>query len=246
MIASPIIAPFLVVSGVVLGSFCANTALRTARGEQGLVGPSRCDVCRTDLGFAQTTPVISFVALRGACAHCGVRIDRSHLIGEVGGGVIVWSALQAATPARAVLMTAIGFALLTSSIIDLKSQRLPDAWTLIIAVAGAALALLASTLTAMDGVIAALLALLVLEGVRRGYRLMRRRSGLGFGDVKLVAALAFWLGSATPWAVALASLLGLAAFDVARPKGGRIAFGPFIALAAWIVGMSREARWWPT
>jgi leader peptidase (prepilin peptidase)/N-methyltransferase len=245
MIASPIIAPFLVVSGVALGSFCANTALRTTRGEQALFGPSRCDVCRTDLGYAQTTPVISFVALRGSCADCGARIDPVHPIGEIAGGVIVWSALQAATPVRAALMAAIGFALLTASIIDLKSQRLPDALTLIIAVAGAALALFASVSIAMEGVVAALLVVLVLEGVRRGYQLMRRRSGLGFGDVKLVAALALWLGSTVPWALALASLLGLAAFGVARPKEGRLAFGPFIALAAWVFGVTREAGWWP-
>jgi leader peptidase (prepilin peptidase)/N-methyltransferase len=83
--------------------------------------------------------------------------------------------------------------------------------------------------------------------VRRGFQRFRGQAGLGFGDVKLITALAFWLGLATPWAVVAAAGIGLA-FAVLRGAGRRnerFAFGPMIAAAAWIVGMTREAGLWP-
>jgi leader peptidase (prepilin peptidase) / N-methyltransferase len=245
MIAGPILEPFLVLSGVVVGSFCANTALRTQRGEQALVGPSRCDACRAELSFVQSAPVISFVMLKGGCAACGARIDPAHPIGEIGGGLIVLGALQAGTPVSAALVALIGFTLLTTSIIDLKSQRLPDAWTLLVAILAGLLAVLGPPAAAIEGLASALLVFGVLEVVRRGYQKLRGRSGLGFGDVKLLSALALWLGLSTPWAVVLASVLGMAAFVIARPRDNRIAFGPAIALAAWLIGTLREAGHWP-
>jgi leader peptidase (prepilin peptidase)/N-methyltransferase len=78
--------------------------------------------------------------------------------------------------------------------------------------------------------------------------LAARRSGepgLGLGDVKLLAALALWLGLATPWLIAAASLLGLLLMAITRPKDGRLAFGPAIAVSAWTIGIIGEAGQWP-
>ena len=244
MIAPPLIAPFVVLAGVCVGSFAANAAVRRGRAEQALVGRSHCDGCDAPLSFTQSLPVVSFVRLGGVCANCGTRIDTAHLVGEIGGGLVAACAILAGSPGRAVLLAALGFALLASALADLKTRKLPDLLTLAAAVLAACLAVSSSLSALIEGCATAAIAFIVLEAVRRGFLYLRREPGLGFGDVKLVAALALWLGLATPWAVALASVFGLAAFGIARPKDRRMAFGPSIALAAWLVGMSREVGWW--
>ena len=59
--------------------------------------------------------------------------------------------------------------------------------------------------------------------------------------MKLISALAIWLGLDTSWAVALAAIGALIASRFAPPADGRIAFGPAIAAAGFAVGVAREA-----
>ncbi|WP_216361177.1 prepilin peptidase [Caulobacter mirabilis] len=135
--------------------------------------------------------------------------------------------------------------LTASSIVDARSRRLPDPLTLAVALLAVALAALDGWSRLATGLAAGVVTFLVLEGVRRGFMANRGRPGLGQGDVKLFAALALWLGLATPWAVALASALGLAIALVVRPADGRIPFGPAIAVAALGLGVAGEMGWSP-
>jgi leader peptidase (prepilin peptidase)/N-methyltransferase len=74
------------------------------------------------------------------------------------------------------------------------------------------------------------------------YRRLRGREGLGLGDAKLLAAGGAWLGwQALPSVVTLAALAALAVALAGARTGGkiaattRIAFGPYLALAIWVV-----------
>ena len=68
-----------------------------------------------------------------------------------------------------------------------------------------------------------------------GFELAWRRArggahGMGFGDIKLLAAVSLWLGPAILWVVFLSCLLALA---VELPRGRRaFAFGPYIVAAS--------------
>ena len=231
--------------GLCLGSFMATAAIRMARGEPFLGGRSHCDACGVELGFAATVPVVSYLIRRGACANCGARIDALHLVGESCGAVIVVLALNFAPLLTGLMLALLGFVLLTAALVDAATQRLPDVLTLTAAGLAAALAAQRSLVTLATGVACALLAMAVLEGVRRLHLRARGKQGLGFGDVKLVGALAIWLGLATPWAIALAAVLGLGALAIRRSASGRIAFGPALCLGAFAVGLIQEVRGWP-
>jgi leader peptidase (prepilin peptidase)/N-methyltransferase len=231
--------------GLCLGSFVTTAALRSAHGEQALAGRSHCDGCGVSLGFARTTPVLAYVALRGVCADCGARIDPLHLAGEVAGGLIVGLAFYIAPCTRVAPLAALGLLLLASAVYDAKTRKLPDLLTFAVAALGAVLDAEQSMATLWLGLVAAAIALVLLEGLRRAFLWARRKPGLGFGDVKLVAALAVWLGLATPWAVVLASVLALG-LALRRPStDGRLAFGPWLAIGAFSAGMIREAHLWP-
>jgi leader peptidase (prepilin peptidase)/N-methyltransferase len=243
--ASILLVPAALV-GLCLGSFVTTAAFRAARGEQWWAGRSHCDGCHTPLAAAQTLPVWSYVSLRGVCSACGAAIDPGHLVGELAGCAIVTSAFVVAAPPRAIAIAALGLTLLASAAYDTKTRRLPDLLTLAIGVLGAGLALSPSAEALETGLIAAVVAFALLEAIRRGFLFFRRKPGLGFGDVKVIAALALWLGLATPWAVTLAAGAALLAM-LARPSpDGRLAFGPWIAAAAFTVGVAREANLWPT
>ncbi|GJE18850.1 prepilin peptidase [Methylobacterium marchantiae] len=81
------------------------------------------------------------------------------------------------------------------------------------------------------------LAYLLFAGLRAAYGRLRGRTGLGFGDVKLIAAAMPWIGLAQlPLMILVASLSALGALGAMRLAGHpvgmrtRLPFGPFLAL----------------
>jgi leader peptidase (prepilin peptidase)/N-methyltransferase len=155
--------------------------------------------------------------------------------------VWAWLALPAwLVPAGCLL----GWVLLALALIDAREHRLPDALTLPLIPAGLAVTWWevpdADVLT--DHAVAAALGYAVFAALAAGYRRLRGRDGLGLGDAKLLAAAGAWVGLAgVPSVVLLASLSGLVV-ALARGwltgmevRGVPLAFGPYLALAFWVV-----------
>jgi leader peptidase (prepilin peptidase) / N-methyltransferase len=233
-------------AGLALGSYAVTAGLRFARSEPSVAGRSHCDSCGQTLSFAQTVPVIAYVRARGACVACRARIDPIHLVGELGGLAVAAAAVLVHDWLRTPLLCLLGLALVATATIDWKIGRLPDALTGAIAVIALLLAAAKSVAALEVGLISAAVAFLVLQGLRLLAARLRRDPGLGLGDVKLTCALALWLGVATPWMIAGAAFAGLAMMWAVRPVGGRLAFGPALAAAAWVVGIGGEWGAWPT
>jgi leader peptidase (prepilin peptidase)/N-methyltransferase len=233
-----ICAPLL---GAVIGSFAVTAGLRWARGEQALTGRSHCDACAAPLGFGQTVPIISYIQLGGTCAHCRTAISSTHLAGEVIGAVVVVASIVFLPLVPAVLVAGLGLVLVAAAAADLASRRLPDLANLLTAILGGVLALQRGPAALLVGLAAALLAGAGLLVLRRGFAARTGDPGLGLGDVKLAAALALWLGAATPWAIAVAGVLGLIQVRLAKSAEGRIAFGPALAVGGWTVGLALQA-----
>jgi leader peptidase (prepilin peptidase) / N-methyltransferase len=98
----------------------------------------------------------------------------------------------------------------------------------------------------------AVLALIFL-GLRLSYRRMRRREGIGLGDVKLAGAAGAWLDWFTmPVAIEIAALAALVAYVVRQQMVGRPArptdrlpFGLFFAPAIWLGWIIETTRLMP-
>jgi leader peptidase (prepilin peptidase)/N-methyltransferase len=239
-----IAAPGLLI-GAAVGSYVGTAALRAAEGEQASAGRSRCDGCRKSLGFWATIPVVSYLVRGGRCDACREPIDPVHPVSEIVGAVMGCGLILTMRSPASWLLAVLGFALLAAAIIDAKTQRLPNLLTLVVAAAATGLAWLGGGEGLLVGAVAAVATFVALETTRWGFIKFGRRPGLGFGDVKLCAALAIWLGAMTPWMIVLASGLGLLFVIAVRPRDGRIAFGPMIALSAFVLGVCREAGLWP-
>lgn len=231
--------------GLAAGSYVTTAALRGARDEQATYGRSRCDGCGVALGFAQTVPVLSYIGARGACRACGSRIDPLHPAGELAGGLIGVSAVLARPGFDTLLVAALAFILWAAAVVDARTRRLPDVLTAAAALIGVLLSLRHDPSAMLAGGVACGCAFLILTGLRALRSRQGRDPGLGFGDVKLICALALWLGALTPWMVMAAAVLALVAQRWVRPPDGRMAFGPAIALAGLVIGLAMEGGWWP-
>ncbi len=228
--------------GACVGSFIGTSVVRGARAEQPWHGRSHCDACGAGLGFARTIPIISYLGSRGSCGQCRSPIDRVHPAAEVAAVAVSASPFLFLEPAKASLIAGLGLVLLWESLVDVRTGRLPDRLTLACLCFSISLGLWRSWAVLATGLAAAGITFALLEGLRRVFVRTAGGPGLGFGDVKLVTAMAVWLGVATPWVIVLASGAGLLFVAVRGPASRTIPFGPFIAGAAWIVGLVREAQ----
>jgi leader peptidase (prepilin peptidase) / N-methyltransferase len=88
----------------------------------------------------------------------------------------------------------------------------------------------------------AILLSLAFLGLRQAYRWLRKRDGIGLGDVKLAAVAGAWLSWPTiPIVVEIAALAALSAYTAYRYLSGRsiqtthrLPFGLFFAPSIWI------------
>ena len=146
----------------------------------------------------------------------------------------------------AIASTVLGTLMVAGADIDARTFLLPDLITWSAVACGIAAAALldaanpllgAGEAVVRAGCVAALLALF-----RAGYAWIRRNEGLGFGDIKLAAAIGAWLPVETiPLCFGLATSSALLVVIFAHLNGQpvtrttRIPFGAFLCPALWIV-----------
>ncbi len=226
--------------GAIIGSFVATLVIRWPEGRSVLRGRSHCDSCDAMLGARDLVPLVSAALARGRCRHCAAPIDPRHWQIELTAALIGVLAGLAVPGPVAIAGAAFGWLLLALAALDLAIFWLPNQLTIILAVGG--------LLTGVIGIDPPLTTRLIggaagfagLWCVGQGYRLLRKREGLGGGDPKLLGAIGLWLGWAMlPAVLLLAALTGLALVLVGHLSGraarldDRVPFGALLAIAAY-------------
>jgi leader peptidase (prepilin peptidase) / N-methyltransferase len=230
------------VGGLIVGSFLNVVAHRLPRGESLVKPRSRCPQCGTQLRPIDNVPVISWLALRGRCHHCGAPISARYPAVE-----LITAALYVAVvasqddAARIVLGLLLVTVLIPITLIDLDHRIIPNKITGPAAVA----ALIAIAALDPDFLLEAVIGGLAGGGFFFIAAVLYPR-GMGMGDVKLAGVLGVYLGRAVAPAILIALIAGVmvGAAIIARKgaKEGRktaVPFGPFLALGgivAFFVG----------
>lgn len=153
--------------------------------------------------------------------------------------IAIWSILHFSSPLTAFAATVFGIILVAHSLIDLRYMILPDLITLPATVLGILLAPTILGIGWANSLIGGFGALLLLGGVFFGFYLIRGYFGMGFGDVKLLAMLGFWVGAFNiPIVLLLSSFAAITAFTlrlVIKKKSSKepMPFGPYLAISAW-------------
>jgi leader peptidase (prepilin peptidase) / N-methyltransferase len=228
---------FAAVGGLIIGSFLNVVAYRLPRGES-LVHPrSRCPHCDTQLRAIDNIPVVSWLALRGRCHHCGAPVSARYPLVELTTGVLFAAVVATQDDAvRIVLGLLLVTALVPITLIDLDHRIIPNLITGPAAIA----ALVAIVALDTDFLVEALIAAAAGGGFFLVAAILYPR-GMGMGDVKLAGMLGLYLGRAVAPAILIALIGGVVvgAAIIAR-KGateGRktaVPFGPFLALGGMI------------
>ena len=250
------------VLGLAIGSFLNVCIHRIPRGESIVLPASRCPHCLRPIRPLDNIPIFSYIWLGGKCRHCKQPISFQYpLVEGVTGLAFFCCALQWDLTAPALLNSVFLAALIVLVFIDYQHQILPNVITLPGALLGIALSgfqdqayfedvisfYLSSVLwhanpTALlpwvGSTLGALVGGGVLFGVGSAYHLVRKRPGLGMGDVKMMAMVGAFLG----WRLAfltifLGSLLGsLAGIFLILFRGrtmqSKLAFGTFLGAGA--------------
>jgi leader peptidase (prepilin peptidase)/N-methyltransferase len=202
---------------------------------------SHCPACGHALRWWENLPLISYVLLRGRCAHCKTRISPQYpLVEAAAAGLAVLVASQ--IPFGWPLLFALVFVwvLLALTVIDLNTMLLPDQLTLPLLWLGLLLNVGGLFASLPDAVIGAAAGYLALWAVYHGFRLLTDKEGMGYGDFKLLGALGAWMGwQALPGIILLSSLVGtLIGISLmllrGRDKNTPIPFGPYLAIAGLI------------
>ena len=162
-------------------------------------------------------PLLSWLALRGRCRACGAAIGVWQPGCEVAGALIGAAAVMFAPQGLALPAMLMGWQLLLLGVIDARHLWLPRSLVAVLALSGAAFALLraweAESLIPLGFALAGgALGFGMLWAVALGYRMVRGREGMGGGDPPMLGAVGLWLGPMGVIGTVIgASLIGLAA-----------------------------------
>jgi leader peptidase (prepilin peptidase) / N-methyltransferase len=226
----------------IIGSFLGVLVCRLPAGQSVIRGRSACPRCGHALGPSELVPVVSWLACRGRCRHCGAPISVFYPAIELAAlALAVWAALT--LPADELWAScALGWGLLALAVIDARHFLLPDLLTLPLIAGGLLAAYIDDAASLVPHLFGAAIAYLFFAGVAILYRRLRGREGLGLGDAKLLAAGGAWVSwEGLPSVVLVGAAASLATVLIlARRRGAvaldsRLPFGPGLCLGIWVV-----------
>lgn len=204
---------------------------------------SQCPACHTPLRIVDLVPVLSWVFLKGQCAHCNAGISaRYPAIEMLNAAVWVICAMHWNHLGTALAWATFCSISIALAMIDWDTTLLPDALTLPLIWLG----LIASTaglieVSANEAILGATAGYLFLWLVATGFELVTGKIGMGGGDLKLLAAIGAWLGPLGCIAVVVlasvsGALVGVVLHKMQRLRpGGYLPFGPFLSGSAIVL-----------
>ncbi|MDP2914955.1 MAG: prepilin peptidase [Candidatus Aminicenantes bacterium] len=231
----------VVLCGLAWGSFLNVVIYRLPAGLNLAKPPSSCPSCQARIKPYDNFPVLSYLLLRGKCRHCGTPIPFSYVLVEVLTpaafvGLYLHYSLSFFFFASCLFTTA----LIVLGFIDYRHKILPDRITF----PGIALALVYSFFRRDLPLLQALLGAAVGAGflllIYGGYYLVRKKEGLGLGDVTMMVMVGAYLGWVkTLLTLILASFVGafVGILIIAVKKKDlqyMLPFGTFLAPAAYV------------
>lgn len=250
--------------GLLFGSFANVIIWRVPRGESVVSPGSHCPWCDRPIAWFDNIPLLSWLLLRGRCRSCAAPIALRYPAVELASGVLfLAAALRFGVGLRAVAAALAFWLLLALSVIDLDHLRLPNPLVALLAAVSLAAAVVAqvtglvigplthesgsATLPLASAILGALIGAGLSALMAGAYAAVRKRRGLGMGDVKFLGALGLLLGPYVLLSLFLGSMIGMVVGVVSsrsvRLSERRIPFGPWLAAGAVITALAGPAVW---
>ncbi len=199
------------VFGLLLGSFLNVCIYRVPRDLSVVAPRSFCPECGKQVAWYDNIPVCSYLMLRGRCRHCEKAIDMRYPVVELAtAGLFAVVALRYGWNLIALKWMFFEALLVVLFWTDFEERILPDEFTLGGTIAGLIFAIFVTVPSVFgqlffpawkpvwQSLFNAVLGALLLAGpiwlAGAAYEWLRKREGLGFGDVKLLMMFGVFLG----------------------------------------------------
>jgi prepilin signal peptidase PulO-like enzyme (type II secretory pathway) len=238
--------------GLCFGSFVTAASWRLPREEDIVSKPSYCPVCNTMLDWKDLFPLFSWLLQGGRCRHCQANIHwRYPVIEVVTAGLFLWIFFLHGLDVESIIFMLLAVCLMILMVTDFEHYMIPDEIQIGVLVLGLfhAYRVEAPWLDVLAGIAGGFgMGLLLLLS----HRYIRKREGLGFGDVKFMGAAGAWLGllNLAPF-LFFAGIAGtfIALMWRALGLGKVFPFGPGLAISLFGMVMFEEFNaffWWFT
>lgn len=249
------IAVMFFIVGACIGSFLNVVIYRVPEGQSVISPASHCFACNHAIPFYFNIPILSYLILKGKCGFCKAPISMRYPLVELLTGLFALAIFFkfGLTPA-AIFYFIFGAMLIAISFIDLDHQIIPDKLSLPGIVIFATSCLFVPQMRIDSVILGIITGGGILYAVALFYYYLRKRHGMGGGDIKLLAMI----GAATGVKGVLFTLFtgsvfgtfgGLAAMAVAgksEKTKAKIPFGPFLSMGAVLYIFYGDAmiRWY--
>ena len=225
------------VLGLCAGSFLNVCVARWPDGESVVKPRSRCPGCDARLRWFEIVPVLSYLLLKGRCAHCGDRLSAEYPLVEVA-VALIWAGMASrwGVHPEAVRGSLFFTILLGIALTDARKYIIPDELSLGGAMLGLAMAPLAGGPSLVDALLGAAVGFGTLWVIAALGKVAFGKDAMGGGDVKMMGMIGAFLGPAgVLLALFAGALLGSIIFGPIAFRTRRLVpFGIFLALAAGI------------
>jgi leader peptidase (prepilin peptidase)/N-methyltransferase len=257
---STLIGIFAFLFGLIIGSFLNVCIVRIPERKSIVMPASACPKCGTPIRPYDNIPVLSYVFLGGKCRSCKTKISPIYPLVELLTALLFLGCFLAFGLSLETLKWAIFSAVLVVLVFtDLRERILPNVVNLTGFGLGLALSLVTKpsdgtalwlanrffdfpppqpVLSLVDALLGAFLGSGLLWLVSEAYFRLRKREGMGFGDVKMMLMVGTFLGpKRTLLTIFAGSVLGSVigiVYILARRKGSNyeLPFGTFLGMAA--------------
>lgn len=232
------------VFGTVMGSFLNVVAVRLSK-EESIIWPcSHCDSCNHKLKWYENIPIISYLFQKGRCNSCNAKIPISSLLMEVVTGVLYCTSYHSFGFSYEFVISLIFISsLITVIVADIEYMIIPDE---VIGVSGIIIIVLELIFYGLEytseKIISGILAFIIMYVIKLiGDKLFKKES-MGGGDIKLMFLFGIVIGfSLSICNIFLATFIAfpVAIFLLISRKDSLIPFGPFLAMAAILMNISK-------
>ena len=247
--AQPVLILFAFVLGAVVGSFL-NVVIHRVPHRISIVRPrSACPACGAAIAWYDNLPVLSWIILGARCRSCRAPISvRYPLVEAAAGGLGALAIIVHGLTPVAAEVAVFAWLSLALALIDLEHQILPDVMTYPAIVFGLAFSYFGGFTFFLDSIAGALVGAALPTAVILLYRWLRGIDGMGWGDVKYLAAIGAVVGlhgclNVLVGAAVIGALVGGILIAVGRGSSKTaLPFGTFLA-AAVIVWLYLPESW---
>lgn len=231
--------------GLSLGSF-SNVCIYRLPLNKSLISPSSaCPLCNKKIKHIHNIPIFSYLVLRGQSSCCDKRISLHYPLVELFTGfAAVYFFIINGYTLESFFSTLFIMGLVILFFTDLEHYIIPNEITYsfsILAIIISAVNINPFYISLSNSLMGGIISGLLLYMTSKIYFLIRKREGMGMGDVKMIAMIGFWMGLPTTIMIIIASsilgsIVGIVLILFKKIKSNQlIPYGSFLSLTSILI-----------